>query len=121
MSWIPSAADTIDWLVGKPIWFFYAAFTASVGLHVIARKNWHEFDFMRVASQSLSASTAPIGVALVIVATDKTLLPRVTATSGFELYIGLVALLVLFQATGAFLADSKCSSRSPTRWRASSA
>ena len=92
---MPTAADTVDWLVTKPIWFFYGAFVVSVMLSLIRERR---FDFMRVASQSISASAVPVGLALAIVATDKTLLPKVTAISGFELYIGLVALLVCYMA-----------------------
>jgi len=100
---IPTAGTIVDWLITKPIWFFYGAFGYSVISHVIRRQGWQNFDFMRVASQSISVPAAPIGVAFLIAATDSSLFPKIAATSGFELYIGLVALLICYTALGALL------------------
>ena len=99
---MPTAADTVDWLVTKPIWFFYGAFVVRVAISLIRGRR---FDFMRVASQAISASAVPVGLALAIVATDKTLLPKITEISGFELYIGLVALMVCYMALRAMFGE----------------
>ena len=88
----------VDWLVRQPVPFFYGAFLVYAGLSLLARR---PFDFMETAAAALTASAMPIGLAMAICALDMSLLPKVTAIGGFDLYLALLAMTLCYAASRA--------------------